>query len=679
MFDKKWTVKNYIQQDDAERAIVLAQEMNLPLFLAETLVKRGIYTAQAAKGYFTPSVRDLCDPYLFEDMEAAVQRILDASEAGEHVTVYGDYDCDGISATAILWHFLKHKMELNVDFFIPNRFEDGYGLSQKAVGLLAQRGTTLMITVDCGIVSIEEVALARELGMDVIITDHHRCLDRLPEAEAIIDPVRPGCSYPFSGLCGAGVAYKLIEALAEAIGLEARPLEYISMAAVATIGDSVPLTGENRILVSAGLQQLSRSCWPGLHSLLKEAGLQSPLSVRGIAFGVVPRINAAGRLGSGERALRLLLSEDRETADLLAQELSAENRNRQVLEGQITAEAILPESIKTVPGDAVVVSVGRSWHHGVIGIVASRLTERFNKPSFVFAYEEDGETIRGSARSVPGFNIHQALCSCGSCLEKFGGHEMAAGMSLKANVLPKLIEGLNRYAAEAHIPGYLIPEIQADCEISISDIGLDNAALLTGIQPCGEGNPEPVYLARGLKVVKCSAVGSSEAHLRIQFSLEDGSTGEYGRPVTGIAFGCGKLLPMVSAMTKCDALFKMTVNEWNGRKSVSLQLLDIREADVYNTNWGRKDLVLLYNVIRGFYKEGFTWEDLPVMRERLSGTGGAYTWFKLFKGIEVFGELGLLQKNREGHQMLPTETEKKIELESSAVYRACMAYIQKEV
>lgn len=669
MFDKRWTVRAFIKEEDRETARRLAEEAKLPSFLAETLVKRGIDTAQQAEEYFTPSIQDFHDPYLFEDMEAAVQRIIDACEAGEHVTVFGDYDCDGICASAILWHFLTEKLELHADWFIPDRFEDGYGLSKNAISLIAGRGTTLIITVDCGIVSCEEVAFAREQGIDVIITDHHRCGEQIPEAVAVIDPMRPDCPYPFPYLCGAGVAYKVTEALAEAIGLEGRPIEYLPIAAVATIGDSVSLSGENRNIVAVGMQQMSDCRWVGLHKLMDAAGVKPPLSVRNIAFGLVPRINAAGRMGSGERALRLLLAQEEGRAKELAEELSEENRNRQVLEARITAEAILPESIKTSREDAVVISVGRNWHHGVVGIVASRLTEKFNKPAIVFAYEEDGVEIRGSARSVPGFNIHKALTGCSGCLDKFGGHEMAAGMSLKAEKLPELIAGLNRYAKEAEIPQYTIPEVCADGEIPLSEITLENASLLERMQPCGEGNPEPVYIAKGLRMVKCSAVGSSEAHLRIQFSIEDESRGSYGRPVSGIAFHCGRLVPMVSSLEKCDILFKLNVNRWDGKYSVSLQILDIREADVYNTACGRKELVMLYNAVNKIYKDGFSREDLPNILTCLKQNDSAYTWFKLFKAIEIFKELGILQKNRD--QYMPVPIKEKLELEQSAVYRAC--------
>ena len=669
MFDKEWTIKEFINEEDREKVKLLAEEAELPVFMAETLVKRGIYTAQTADEYFTPSIQDFHDPYLFEDMEAAVQRMIDAGEEKERVTVFGDYDCDGICAASILYHFLTEKLELNADWFIPNRFADGYGLSKNSISLIAQRGTTLIITVDCGIVSCEEVAFAKELGIDIIITDHHRCAEQIPEAVAVIDPVKPGCQYPFQYLCGAGVAYKVIEALAEAIGLEGRPVEYLPLAAIATIGDSVSLSGENRNIVAAGIQHMSDSCWTGLNRLMNSAGIRPPLSVRNIAFGLVPRINAAGRMGSGERALRLLLAQEEETAFQLAEELSEENKSRQMLESRIASEAILPSSIKTDAEDAVVISVGTGWHHGVVGIVASRLTEKFNKPSIVFAYEEDGVTIRGSARSVPGFNIHKALTGCRECLEKFGGHEMAAGMSLKADKLPELIAGLNRYAQEVGIPKYAIPRVYADNEMPLSEITLENAALLERVQPCGEGNPEPVYIARGLHVVKCSAVGSSGAHLRIQFSIEDGTTGQYGRPVSGIAFHCGRLVPMVSSLNKCDILFKLNINEWNGNRSVSLQILDIREADVYNTACGRKELVMLYNAVNRMYKDGFSREDLPNILMCLKQNDREYTWFKLFKAIEIFKELGILQKEKDRY--MPVRVREKLELEKSEVYKAC--------
>ena len=571
-----------------------------------------------------------------------------------------------VSASAILWHFLTEKLELHADWFIPDRFEDGYGLSKNAISLIAGRGTTLIITVDCGIVSCEEVAFAREQGIDVIITDHHRCGEQIPEAVAVIDPMRPDCPCPFPYLCGAGVAYKVTEALAEAIGLE-ETCRISADCSCGTIGDSVSLSGENRNIVAVGMQQMSDCRWVGLHKLMDAAGVKPPLSVRNIAFGLVPRINAAGRMGSGERALRLLLAQEEGHAKELAEELSEENRNRQVLEARITAEAILPESIKTSREDAVVISVGRNWHHGVVGIVASRLTEKFNKPAIVFAYEEDGVEIRGSARSVPGFNIHKALTGCSGCLDKFGGHEMAAGMSLKAEKLPELIAGLNRYAKEAEIPQYTIPEVCADGEIPLSEITLENASLLERMQPCGEGNPA-VHIAKGLRMVKCSAVGSSEASSDTVFH-RGRKPGILRKTGVGIAFHCGRLVPMVSSLEKCDILFKLNVNRWDGKYSVSLQILDIREADVYNTACGRKELVMLYNAVNKIYKDGFSREDLPNILTCLKQNDSAYTWFKLFKAIEIFKELGILQKNRD--QYMPVPMKEKLELEQSAVYRAC--------
>ena len=670
MFDKWWTVKEWTEEADEERAARLSKEAGIPAFLAETLVKRGVRDAEEAQMFFAPSIQDFHDPYLFDQMENAVQRIIDACEDGERVTVFGDYDCDGICATAILWHFLTHQLELRADWFIPRR-EDGYGLSEQAVRQIAERGTTLIVTVDCGITGCAEVELARTLGIDVIVTDHHRPGEARPDAVAVIDPVLPDCPYPFRYLCGAGVAYKLAEALAEAIGLDGRPLEYLPFAAMASIGDSVSLTGENRAIVFVGMQHMAEAAWPGLQKLMESAGVKPPITVRSVAFGLVPRVNAAGRMGSGERALRLLLTESEEEAAKYAEEIAQENHNRQQLESQISAEAVLPEAIQTSEKDAVVISLGKNWHHGVVGIVAARLVERFNKPALVFAYESDGVTVKGSARSVPGFNIHQALGMCRECLEKFGGHEMAAGLSLKADRLPELIEGLNRYAKTACLSVYTVPEIQADAELPLSNITLENAALLEQIQPCGEGNPEPVYLAKGLRLVKCLTVGNTGAHLRFQFSLEDGAKDACGRPVSGIAFQCGPLAPLVSVMDRCDVLCKMSVNEWNGNQSVSLQILDIREADVYNTACDRQKLVRLYNAVRQSYRNGFTREDLPGLLTFLKQCDPDYTWFKLFKAIEIFNELDILQKKGSRYVLNPSR--KELSLEQSDVYKACRA------
>ncbi len=671
MFDKIWTVKPYINEVDGEcrRALELAESSGLPFFVAETLVKKGIYTGAQADKFFTASKEDLWDPFLFDDMENAVKRILDAADCNEHVTVYGDYDADGITATAILWHFLVNKLEIgNTDYHIPNRFSDGYGLSKQAIDKLKEQGTTLIVTVDCGIVSLEEVEYAKALGIDVIVTDHHRNGEVLPDAVAVLDPVCPDCSYPFKYLCGAGVAFKLVQALAESIGMDEEVYEYLPLVAMATIGDSMSLTGENRVLASLGMKMMPKSKWMGLKKLMNNAGTGTTVSVRDISFGLVPRINAAGRIDSGEKAVELLLSDIDEEAEKLAEELSEKNRQRQVLELEIYNQAILPEAIKTKDEDAVVISVGENWHHGVVGIVASRLLDKFNKPALVFAYEEDGETIRGSARSVPGFNIHEALCQAENCLEKFGGHAMAAGMSLKVQNLPVLISAINEYAKKREIPAYRIPTIEADCEIQPSEITLDNAEIVGQINPCGEGNSEPVYIAKNIDLVSCSQVGSSGAHLRFQFAIYDGSAGEYGRPVSGIAFNAGKYSECVSTIEKCDIIFKLTINEWNNKKSVSLQVLDIREAGVYN-NLDRKALVLLYNIISKRYFGGFTTEDLPEMKAQLVQADPGYSWFSLFKGLEIFTQLGILIKDEKGNFSYKAP-EGKLCLETSAIYQA---------
>ncbi|MBE7057313.1 MAG: single-stranded-DNA-specific exonuclease RecJ [Ruminococcaceae bacterium] len=681
MFDKIWKLKPYMNETDAidRWQKELAESSGLPFFVAETLVKRGIYTSSQVDKYFSSSGEDLWDPFLFEGMDAAVQRILDAADVDEYVTVYGDYDADGITATAILWHFLMNKLNvLNADYHIPDRFSDGYGLSCQAIDKLAEKGTTLIITVDCGIVGHNEIEYAKTKGIDVIVTDHHRNGDTLPDAIAVIDPICPGCSYPFKYLCGAGVAFKLVQALAETVGLEDEIKEYLPIVAIATIGDAVSLTGENRVITSLGLKMMPDCNWVGLKKLMEVSGTGSPVSVRDVSFGLVPRLNAAGRIDSGEKALQLLLADNIHEAERLAEELSEDNKKRQELESCIYEQSILPESIKTQDQDSVVISVGKNWHHGVVGIVASRLVDRFNKPALVFAFEEDGETIRGSARSVPGFNIHEALSSCSDYLEKFGGHAMAAGMSLKIQNLPELIKGINDYAALRDIPPYRVSQVEADCVIELKELNLEGAEIVEQLQPCGEGNPEPLYIAKGLDFISCSKVGTNGTHLRLQFSVKDGTTGGYGRPVSGIAFGAGAMEQYVSTLTKCDVLFKMSVNVWNDKRSLSLQVLDIREADVYNTPYSRKDLVVLYNIINKGYSSGFASEQLVEMKEILCQNDNEYTWFKIFKGIEIFTQLGILNKDNKGnYTYIPPEG--KLNLETSGIYQAINGLAQGEL
>ena len=670
MFDRLWLKEKYEggETPAAGAAGRLAAETGVPGFMAATLLMRGIRSSEAAEKFFAPDVSDMEDPFKLKDMDKAVSAIIDAIDEGRHITVFGDYDTDGICATAILWHFITDSLEYeNLDWYIPSRFDDGYGLSNKAIDLLKSRGTEFIVTVDCGITCAGEVEYARSLGIDVVVTDHHVCQEVLPEALAVVDPMRPDSDYPCKRLCGAGVAYKLIEALSYELGIEEWPLSYLPLAAVATIGDVVPLSGENRVITSIGMKMMRDNKWPGLRGLMKSVDMEKAVSASDISFGIVPRINAAGRMGDGDRALRMLLSTDRDEIELLAEELSQENRKRQTTEKDIMDQVLLPEHLVTGPEDSIVVSIGEDWHQGVVGIVASRLTDRFNKPSIVLTKETD-TLLQGSARSTDYINIHDALMSCGNIFEKVGGHARAAGMTLRADRVPLLIAGINRFIAETEKNGIPPRSESAVCDMKPSEISLENALLLERLQPCGEGNPEPVFVIKCLNVISCERSGATGAHLRIRFSDGDPAEGRYGRAVNGFAFGAGRYADVVGSMGRCDILATLSVNRWNGNESVSLTVLDIREAGVYNTSCERDDLVLIYKLIRQQYQSGFSQSQLPVLKRKLNAFKPELTWLKFFNGLGVFTELGILRKENEDY--VPEPSADKLDLQASRAYRA---------
>ena len=677
MFDKLWNVKSEQSCDEVRK---LSAETRLPEFMADTLFQRGLKTKEDVDFFLYGTAGELRDPYLFTDMEKAVSRIIEAVEKNEHITIYGDYDADGIDATAILYRFFKDEMgAVRLSWYIPDRFNDGYGLSIKTVDILKERGTDLIVTVDCGITSTEEAKYIKESGIDLVVTDHHRPGTELPEAVAVIDPSCSESGYPFAGLCGAGVAFKLAQALSQKLGKKFNIDAYLPFATIATIGDSVPLCDENRILVKSGLSLMAKpefNAIPGLVRLFEVSEKARALNTQGIAYGIVPTINAAGRMGSGERALKLILSKDDNEINELTKELIDENKNRQTVEADVTKEASKDENIFTKPTDSIVISVGHGWHSGVIGIVASKLVEKFNKPSIVCVYEDDGITVHGSARSVQGFNIHEALAGCEEILDRFGGHKMAAGLSLKEDKLQQLVDGLNKYAEEHDISAYTLPTIDAECVIPLSEINIDNAERLTVIEPCGEGNKEPIYIAENLQLVKCKTVGADNNHLSIQFNIKENADDRFGITVFGIAFSAGKYYSLVSQIKSCDIAFKLMVNEWNNQRSVSLIILDIRAHGSYNIQCSRERLVVLYNAIKKRFSDGFSYENIGSLYEMIASVNPGYSHFEFFRGLEIFEELGFIKHS--GNNFKPVENPKNNDLENSPVFMAMTEHIKEK-
>ena len=505
-------------------AEALASSLGLPATVCNLLALRGFHDPAVAKQYLKPRLESLHDPFQFAGMAAATERIVSAIRKGERILVHGDYDVDGICAATLYTRILR-QVGANVTAFVPHRMTDGYDLSNAGVRAAAEAGATLILTGDCGIVAHEAIAAANSAGIDVIVTDHHTPGDVLPNAAAVVNPNRSDCQYPDKGLAGAGVAYKVCQAVAPQFGMDQQDLwYYLDLVAVATIADLAPLTGENRALTRYGLKVLKESRNPGLRALLKTAGLaeHNTLAAGQISHVLAPRINAVGRMDNAARGVNLLLEDDEDRALLMAQGLEAENRTRQEVDRATLKEALeLLETDFDADRHRAIVLAAPKWHPGVIGIVASRVVEVLHRPTVLIALAADGSRGRGSARSIPGFHLYDALHSCAHHLDRFGGHKYAAGLEIAAERIPAFREELQAYAYERLSPDDLIPELHYDMELRLPDANAQLHQLLRHFGPYGVGNPSPVFVARGVRVAgEMREVGDGHAKLDL---LQDGA------------------------------------------------------------------------------------------------------------------------------------------------------------
>ena len=557
---------------DLQEGVDLARELSLPAALGRILKARGIHDGAAAKAHLRPLLSSLHSPHLLRDLDVAAERLLEAIARDETILVHGDYDVDGISATALLTRSLR-RLGARVEPFVPHRLRDGYDLGEAGLARAADVGAAVLLTADCGIVAHTAVARARDLGLDVIITDHHTPSDTLPDALAVVNPNRVDCDYPEGVLCGAGVAFKLVQRLVELRGGSLEDLlPDLDLVAFATVADLVPLTGENRVLVRYGLRALARTTKVGLRALMKVADVDGDhIDAGQVGFRLAPRINALGRLDDAAVALRLLLTDDADEAARLASQADQVNGERQEEDRRTLDEALQRlEADYSDERDFGLVLAGDGWHPGVIGIVASRIVERVHRPVILVALR-DG-VGRGSGRSVPGFDLHGALLSCASHLERFGGHRQAAGLDLDPIHLDAFREAFNAVARERLEGLDLRPEIRADIEMHLQSTDLALADLLRHLGPHGMGNPKPVLLARGLRVVG-SPREVGRGHLKL--TLEQGGV---TRPAIGFGL-VDRWAPDTLLGERVDALFHLTVNEYRGRRTAQLQLKDLRLAE----------------------------------------------------------------------------------------------------
>jgi single-stranded-DNA-specific exonuclease len=562
----RWNIK---PNPEPEKVKCLAQSLNTEEFIARLLVQRGIETFEQAKQFFRPSLNDLHDPYLMKDMDKAVARIESAIANDENILIFGDYDVDGTTAVSLVSSYLR-TFYPNVATYIPDRYDEGYGISYKGIDYADDNGISLIIALDCGIKSIDHVAYATTKKIDFIICDHHRPGTFLPEAAAVLDPKREDCHYPYDELCGCGIGFKLIQALGATRNQTIEDLmPCLDLVATAIAADIVPMTGENRILAHFGLQVINAEPRPGIRALIHQVKKKA-LDITDVVFIIAPRINAAGRIKHGNHAVELLTAFDFEQAQQYALEIEKYNADRKDLDKQITREALLQIEENNETEHFTTVVFQENWHKGVIGIVASRLIETYYRPTLVFT--KTGNKYAASARSVLGFDIYNALEACSGHLEQFGGHMYAAGMTLKEENYTEFKNAFENVVRETIHPDMLVREISIDAEIDFSEITSKMIRILKQFEPFGPQNMTPVFLTKNLTDTGyAKKMGESEDHLRL-FVKQNNSEG-----IAAIGFGLGNKIGYAQNKKTFAAAYCIDENEWNGNVSIQLRLKDIRE------------------------------------------------------------------------------------------------------
>ena len=559
---KKWEVYN----SDEKLVDEICKKYNLNKVIGKIIVNRHVVNDEDVRIFITPTRDDFHEPFLFKGMDIAVDRIIKAINNKEKILIYGDYDVDGITSTTVLKKYLMDR-GITVDTYIPDRLNEGYGLNKSAIDKIKERNIDLIITVDCGISAIEEVDYAISLGMDVIVTDHHEVGEKFPNALAVIDAKRKDNTYPFRALAGVGVVFKLIQALS--IKLEIKPeeyLKYLDLVCVGTISDIVPLEGENRTIAKLGLMLIKVTRNLGLRELIKSSGYKE-IDSNTISFGVAPRINACGRMGHEEEALKLFLAEDLDAATKITKALNEYNTLRQSTEKAIYEEAIQEIEKKHLAENNSIVLGGQEWHHGVIGIVSSKVTDKYYKPSILLSFEDD--IAKGSGRSIPGFDLYEGLTKCEDLLEKYGGHSMAVGLTLKKENLEKFKERFEQIAKEKNIKE-LVPIIYIDDELKLKDINMELLKSLSVLEPFGEANKVPLFLIKSLKIDSIRAL-SEGRHLKLTLRDEN-------FVINAIGFEIGYLVEEYRIGDRIDVVGTLEINSFNGFSSIQINMKDIRKS-----------------------------------------------------------------------------------------------------
>lgn len=563
--NKKWEICEY----DKVLVEKVMRENNLSELMATLLVNRGISTKEEIEVFLEPTRNDFHDPFLMPDMKAAVDRIEQAIGQNEKIIIYGDYDVDGVTSITVLKKFLIDRGMTNVGYYIPRRLDEGYGLNKESVKKIAEEGYTLIITVDCGITGMEEIKYAYELGMEVIVTDHHEPLDEVPNAVAVIDCKKKDNQYPFKGLAGVGVVFKLIQAISERLKLEEKEyLKYLDIVCIGTISDIVPLVDENRVISKLGLKLVAQTRNLGLKYLLEEnVGKNSSVNANTVSFGVAPRINACGRIGYEQDAVKLFMTQNIVEAHNLTEQLNSYNKTRQEIEKCIFEEAKEIIEKNNMQHKNTIVIGKEGWHHGVIGIVASKITELYFKPTILIGFENG--IGKGSGRSVPGFDLHDALHRLGGYLDKYGGHEMAVGVTVSQSNFDKFAEELEKRARELHTE-QLVPIISIDKEIAGKDLEIEMAEELTKLEPYGTSNKVPLFLIKNLKIDSIRTLVEGK-HLKL--TLQDGN-----HIVNAIGFNLGYHAENFLLGDKVDIIGMIEINEFGNNRNIQINLKDIRKS-----------------------------------------------------------------------------------------------------
>ena len=560
--NKKWE----IYQTNEEKVEELQEKYKLNRLLSTLLTNRGITKEAEITKFLNPKRSDFYDPFGMPEMEKAVERILKAIENKEQIIIYGDYDVDGITSVTVLKSFLEER-GIQVNVYIPNRLNEGYGLNKTAVEEIVKQGNKLMITVDCGITAVEEVEYAKTFGIETIVTDHHEPAEELPKAIAVVDAKRKDNKYECRNLAGVGVVFKLIQALSIKLGLDPKEyLKYLDIVCVGTISDIVPLTDENRVIVKLGLKLVEQTKNLGLKEILQSCGY-SKINSTTISFGVAPRINACGRMGHQEEALNLLLSKEGNEVKELTQKINEYNKTRQEIEKNIYNEAVEQIEKEGLDTKNTIVVSGKGWHHGVIGIVSSKITELYFKPSILLC-EEDGE-CKGSGRSIPGFDLHEALMECNDTIDKFGGHAMAVGININKEKVEEFKEEFEKIAKEKEVYK-IIPILNLDAEIKLDDVNKEMVDSLKELEPFGEANKMPIFAFRNLKIDSIRSLSDGK-HLRL--SVKDNKN-----IINAIGFNMGALADTYRIGDRVDIAGNLEINSFNGVDSIQINIKDIMKS-----------------------------------------------------------------------------------------------------